>query len=89
MINIAENNKHSWIWRTQTANQKITCVFNGKKNWKNVYQFIKEWHLLWMFNSTRDAEEELWIAHQSISQCCNWIRKSAWWYAWSYLINPY
>lgn len=85
----AENNKHSWIWRTQTANQKIACVLNGKKNWKNVYQFTKEWHLLWMFNSTREAEAKLGIAHTNISYCCNGTRKSAWWYAWSYLINPY
>ncbi len=85
----AENNKHSWIGRLQTVNQRMACIFNGRKNWKNVYQFTKEWSLLWMFRSTREAWGELWIAHQDISRCCNWIRKSAGWFVWSYIINPY
>ena len=84
----SENNKHSWIWRTQSINQKIACSLNWKKNSKKVYQFSKEWWLLWIFNSTRSIEKELWIAHTNISYCCNGKRKTAWWYIWSYIINP-
>lgn len=84
----SENNKHSWIWRTQTTNQRLACIFNWRKNWKDVYQFSKEWQLINMFSSTREAESCLWIAHTSIWYCCNWKRKTAGKFVWSYVINP-
>lgn len=40
--------------------------------------FIKEW---W---SLMDVERELWICNTSITSCCRWRLKTAWWYKWSY-----
>ena len=40
--------------------------------------FIKEWGAL------REASINLKIAHQSISWCCKWIRRTAWGFKWRY-----
>lgn len=53
---------------------------------KKVDQYTKSWELIKTFEWTREVERELWISQSSISQCCSWIRKYAWWFKWEYNI---
>ncbi len=84
----SENNKHSWIWRVQSTNQKIASSINWRNNWITVYQFSKQWILIAQYNSTREASKITNIAHTSIWYVCNWKRKTAGKFTWSYILNP-
>lgn len=52
---------------------------------KPINQYTLEWEFIRGWFSTMDIQRELWIAKSSISQCCNWKRKSAWWFIWRYV----
>lgn len=53
---------------------------------KIVYQFNKQLKLIKKWNCFSDVTRELWIANSSISRCCKWTLKSAWWYIWKFNI---
>lgn len=53
-------------------------------NSKKILQFGKENLLIKKWDSLQQAENELWIYKSSISQCCNWKRKTAGGFVWKY-----
>lgn len=80
-----ENVKHSysflsrkttsyWKWKNRDLYWKKKPILQLSKDWF----FIKEW---W---SAEDAKNILWVGTSNISECCNWKRKSAWWYLWKF-----
>lgn len=51
-------------------------------NHKTVLQYDLEWNQLNEYHSARIAQVKTWVAFQSISHCCRWKLKTAWWYKW-------
>ena len=72
-----ENTRHadeSWLrnikWTNHYFHKKV-CQYK----WNN---------LIKVFDYMQQAEDELWISHSNISNCCRWKRKTAWWFNWKY-----
>lgn len=61
-----------WLWKKWYNNPFSKTVYQYSKDWT----FIKEygWH--------KQAWRETWINQTHITECCNWKRKSAWWFKW-------
>jgi len=67
---------HSWPWLWKKWKEH-NCS-------KKVIQYSRNWDILKTWHSTMDVKRELWIAANWISTCCNWIRKTCWWFVWKY-----
>ena len=67
-IDYESENKNRWI----------------KKKSRSIEQYDEMKNLINIWSSTREAERELHIDHTAISDCCNYIRKSAGGYMWRY-----
>ena len=67
-IDYESENKNRWI----------------KKKSRSIEQYDTMKNLLKIWGSAREAERELHIDHTAISDCCNYIRKSAGGYMWRY-----
>ncbi len=80
----SENILHSFreLWRKSHFKWKF-----WKKNSLScpILQFSKNWEFIKKWDSLMDAQRELSIAKQSISRCCKWRLKSAWWYIWCFI----
>ena len=81
---ISENIKHSY----RTLWQKPTKYWSWKL-WKEnhsskpVNQFDLHWNFIKTWWGMAEAWRNLWI-WSTISACCLWNRKTAWWYVWKY-----
>jgi len=53
-------------------------------NSKKVIQLSLHWNIIKLWDSLSDISRELWICNWLISKCCNWKRKTAWWYKWEF-----
>lgn len=52
---------------------------------KKVIQYLSNWiKIRWC---VKEAGDITWISCSSISECCRWKRKTAWWYKWKYEFN--
>lgn len=58
--------------------------------WKDHMQSVRinQYSLFWNFIKTwdclHDIQRELWIYFTNVWKCCNWKRKTAWWFTWEY-----
>lgn len=55
------------------------------KKW--VVQKTLSWDLVNKFESIQEAYRKTLIPSPNISECCNWNRKSAWWYIWEFVTH--
>ncbi len=80
-----ENIIHSFktLWRVWS---RWNLWNTGGKNplSKIVNRYSKELHFIDSYESLTIAVLSTWINHAAISQCCNWKRKTAWWFIWKY-----
>lgn len=78
----SENIIHSFkfIWR------KIGWFKKGNKNpfSKRVIQFSLSWEFIREWDCTMDIQRTLWFCNPSISACCLWKLKHAYWFTWEY-----
>ena len=66
------NNPNKWkFWKQHHWSKSIT-------QYSLEWEFIKEWYCV------KDIERELWIFNSNISSCCNWKRKTSWWFIWKF-----
>lgn len=93
-VTASENLKHSirilWNENTfKTNNKKYmkwkTWILNH--NSKKVSQYNLQYELIKIWNCIRDIDRELNINQSSISACCKWKVKTAWWFIWKYYFN--
>jgi len=89
----SNNQKHAyrnWLQRTTNNNCFIKNNPNKWKFWKNnrqskpVIQYDLQWNFIKEWDSVSDVTRDLWIDNGNICSCCNWKRKSNWWYIWKY-----
>lgn len=78
---------YDWIlmWNFHTNNNPHKLMA-WSKSWfaKKVNQFDENGNVVNTFWCIVDAENFTWVAKQSISAVCRWIRKSAWWFIWRF-----
>ena len=80
----SENIKHNY----RVLNMK---VWNTWKIWinsinaKQIFQYDKNFKVIWKYFWSYEAERATWINKSSINLCCLWKRKSAWWYILKYV----
>lgn len=79
-----DNVKHYWniLWWYSVAKKRI-----GKDNKTSIaiLQINPQTKESNVFFWIRDAERILWIDKWNIKRCCEWTRKTAWWYIWEYI----
>lgn len=81
----SENQKHSY----RELNKKATKYWLWKK-WinhtrsKKINQYDIYWTLIKEWWWALEVHNELWIIQQNITSCCQWKRKTAWWFKWEY-----
>lgn len=85
-----ENIQHAFrIWLCENNHYKANHP-NKWKFWKNhiasksVNQYTKELEFVKEWKSSVDIEIYLWIDQASISKCCRWKNKTAWWFIWKF-----
>jgi hypothetical protein len=92
----SENLKHSWKnWLHKMTKNHISLSnnFSKWKFWKlhhrakKVNQYDLDWNFIKTWDSIRDVERELKINNSHISSCCNWKKKTAWWFTWKIFYN--
>lgn len=66
------NNPNKWVFGKESRNAKP------------ILQYTKELILIREWWSSIDATRELLIDSSSISRCCKWKSKTAWWFIWRY-----
>lgn len=79
----SENMKHSFakLWNIVHRKGKIWIM---SSNSKKVNQFTLEGVLIKQWYSAADVQRDIWIGASGISECCNWKRKTSWWYVRKY-----
>lgn len=75
--------KKSFKWK---LNPMYWRVWINNINSKIVYQ-IKSLEIIAEFWSIWEAERMTWTDSADISRCCNWKRKTAWWFQWKYKLT--
>jgi hypothetical protein len=87
----SENIQHAWdngLSKVSNNNYFYTNHPTRWKFWKNcifskkVNQYSLQWEFIKTWDSAMDIKRSLWIS--SISQCCNWKRKTAGWFIWKF-----
>lgn len=87
----SENIQHAyntWLKKVTENHHFYTNHPSKWKFWKNnqkakkVNQYSLYWEFIMTWGSMIDIQRELLISSSSISQCCNWKRKSAGWFIW-------
>ena len=78
-----EKNREKWHL------DKVNWINN--KTSRKVYQFNKNWKLIWHYPSIVIAAKKTWACNSTIWECCRGKSKMSWWYYWSYSedIMPY
>lgn len=77
-------------WRWNNYLQKYRPKYTLWMTWilchksKKVYQYTLDWIFIKLWDCGMDIKRELWIQNSSISDCCTWKRKTAWWFIWKY-----
>lgn len=84
-----------WWWTAKDNTRDMVNKWRQWKQWKfwsecnnakkvlqysNIWELIKEW---W---SIIDIVRTLWLTQSSLSQCCNWKRRSTGWFIWKFKI---
>jgi len=59
-------------------------IWNDNHFSKKVNQYDLKWNFIKSWDSLSDAKRELKVDAWSISHCCSWKYKSAWWFKWSF-----
>ena len=54
-------------------------------NSKQISQYSLNWNFIKKWGWIREIHRELWINIWNISLCCNWKRKTAWWFIWKFI----
>lgn len=79
-----ERNKHQgFVWRWDDNNVFIERVKPIKKG-KSVYQYDKQFNLINLFNSLKEASDKLNIKSSNIYFCCNNHNRKAGGFYWRY-----
>jgi hypothetical protein len=77
-----ENQRHSYdsLWRRSSQYWRY-----WKDSWKSkkVKQINMLWEVIKIWDSTVEVKKLTNI--HSVSKCCRWEQKTAWWYRWEYL----
>ncbi len=75
----SENCRHAYdTWLRSQKLWKHNYKSKTVLQYSQIWDFIKEW---W---STMDIKRKLWIDSSSVSHCCHWKYKTAWWFIWKY-----
>jgi len=69
--------KSAWRWKFWEEHNVTKKIYQYDSNW----YFIEEWN--WWY----EIQRELWFIPSAINKVCNWIRKTAYWFIWSYNIK--
>jgi len=87
----SENIIHSFkvLWNknhfhTNHPKSNLWKFWKDHNSSKKIKQYIKDWNFIKTWFSIMDIERELWIHRWNISNCCQWTRKTAWWFIWKY-----
>lgn len=64
-------------------------MYNYELQKVRVYQFDNEGNFIRFYNGVREAGRELGIDYSSIVKCCNFKRRSAGGFLWSYVRDPF
>lgn len=87
----SENHLHRFkaLWH-KTSQKTIEAAKRNRlliKNERITFQYSISWQFIKEFPMIISASRELWISRQSISRCCRWLGKTAWWFIWKYKDN--
>lgn len=84
-----ENVEHAWrIWLIKNNFKLINA--NRWKFWKyhhsskKVIQYTLSWEFIRDWDCMTDVQRCIYIQRATISLCCTWKLKSAWWFIWKY-----
>lgn len=80
----SENERHSWDKLWKVAHMKWKRFWLSPLS-KKVLQYTIEWSLVREWSSAKEIEFVYGYKNQSISLCCNWKAKTAYWYMWKFL----
>jgi len=82
---MSENIKHSYnvLWRKPYIINKWNFWYKHPRS-KKVNQYTKVWIFIKTWDSLMDIQRILKIHNPSISNVCNWKRKTAGWYKWEF-----
>ena len=84
----SENTKHGFrkLWRKPVLSW-LWAFWKLNPNHKKIKQLDLWWNIIKLWDSMSEASRLLWIGVPSISSCCKWRYKHAWWYKWQYSNN--
>lgn len=95
--NSLNNNKDNlFLWTQKDNIQDCVKKWRNQKHrkwkfWKDhnrskkLNQYTKNWEFIKTWDSVTDIQRETWIHLSSISSCCLWKTKSAWWFSWKFI----
>lgn len=69
-------------WRHKWAYDWKFWIEHNKT--KTIYQYDLDLCLIKIWNWWYEIQRELWFFPWNINKCCNWKRKTAYWFIWKY-----
>lgn len=90
----SENNLHAYRTWLKKVTDKNIFKTNHPQTWKfwwdsivakSVMQYDIDWNFIRTWWSAMDIKRTLWINNNSVSRCCRWEIRTAWWFTWKYI----